>query len=215
MVIKLQKLKNLSDKYNLSLFQNDRLFYRKYLYRISYTMNYRDEDIAENWQFKSLQAQQIRRWTIILQKNATFINTMRSTAKQFLGQVRVEGSTLNYYTNDIEHIEKLCMTKISNREISICELAYSPGTDCKVRYRKTKLPHNNKYRFQIWCKYKSREQAERIVKHYSLDHVKLVCNNDWSEPIIYVNTKEMMHLLIIALGTNFKRMVEYKLLPME
>ena len=215
MVKELQKLKNLSDKHNLSLFQNDRLFYKKYLYRITYTMNYHDEEIAENWQMQDMHAQQIRHWTKILQKNATFINTMRSTAKQFLGQVRVEGSTLNYYTNDIEHIEKLCTTKISYDEISICGLAYSPGTDCKIRYRKTKLPHDNKYRFQIWCKYKSREQAERIVKHYSLDHVKLVCNNDWSEPMIYVNTKEMMHLLIIALGTNFKRMVEYKLSPRE
>jgi len=144
-----------------------------------------------------------------------FVRAIRKTAKKRGDRVRLEANVVNYYTSSMEQIEKICGAKKVWEGIHLYGLAYSLGLEADVRYRTNMLPYDNKYRFQIWCKYGTRDQVRKIVENYSVDNIKIACNNKYAEPSFYVNTEEMVQLLRVALGPKFARAVEYKLLPKE
>jgi len=213
MTIQQQKLKNLSEKHNFKLCTNDRLFYKKYLYRVTYIVSYNKKETVtsnfDNWQTLSNVADHV------VNTIGPFIRAIRKTAKERGDRVRMEGNVINYYTSNIKHVEKICNTKKAWKGVHLQNLTYSLGTERNVRYRINELPYGNKYRFQIWCKYGSREQTRKIIENYSVDNIKIACNNKYAEPSFYVNTEEMVQLLQVVLGSSFSRSVEYKLLPKE
>ena len=219
MSVQQQRLKNLSKKHNLELSTNDRLFYRKYLYRVTYIVTSDSKQIgARNpWRPPDFGA-----WRTVgtvashvVNVMGPFVRAIRKTAKKRGDRVRLEANVVNYYTSSMEQIEKICNTKKTWEGIHLHELTYSLGLEPDVRYRTNMLPYDNKYRFQIWCKYGTRDQVRKIVENYSVDNIKIACNNKYAEPSFYVNTEEMVQLLRVALGLNFSRSVEYKLLPKE
>ena len=223
------RLKNLSKKHNLELCTNDRLFYRKYLYRVTYVV-YSDND---EMVWRAAQKPWRRRvplgakapfatWQIIgnvadhvVNVMGPFVRAIRKTAKKRGDRVRLEANVVNYYTSSMEQIEKICNGKEAWEGVHLYGLAYSLGLEADVRYRTNMLPYDNKYKFQIWCKYGTRDQVRKIVENYSVDNIKIACNNKYAEPSFYVNTEEMVQLLRVALGLNFARAIEYKLLPKE
>ena len=213
MTIQQQKLKNLSEKHNFKLCTNDRLFYKKYLYRVTYIVSYNKKETVtsnfDNWQTLSNVADHV------VNTIGPFIRAIRKTAKKRGDRVRLEANVVNYYTSSMEQIEKICGAKKVWEGIHLYGLAYSLGLEADVRYRTNMLPYDNKYRFQIWCKYGTRDQVRKIVENYSVDNIKIACNNKYAEPSFYVNTEEMVQLLRVALGPKFARAVEYKLLPKE
>jgi len=226
MTVQQQRLKNLSKKHNLELCTNDRLFYRKYLYRVTYIVSSDSKQIGTRkpsraggrpWRRSDFGAWQ----TIgnvadhVVNVMGPFVRAIRKTAKKRGDRVRLEANVVNYYTSSMEQIEKICNTKKTWEGIHLHGLTYSLGLEADVRYRTNMLPYDNKYRFQIWCKYGTRDQVRKIVENYSVDNIKIACNNKYAEPSFYVNTEEMVQLLRVALGLNFSRSVEYKLLPKE
>ena len=215
-----QKLKNLSKKHNLKLCTNDRLFYRKYPYRVTYIVNSGRKRIGtrKTWQHRS----DFGAWQAIgnvadhvVNVMGPFIRAIRKTAKKRGDRVRLEAGVVNYYTSSMEQIEKICNGKEAWEGVHLYGLAYSLGLEADVRYRTNMLPYDNKYKFKIWCKYGTRDQVRKIVENYSVDNIKIACNNKYAEPSFYVNTEEMVQLLRVALGPKFARAVEYKLLPKE
>jgi len=218
-MVQQQKLKNLSKKHNLKLFTNDRLFYRKYLYRVTYIINSgRKQTVTPNlgvwrtargWQTVGSVANHVV--NII----GPFIRAIRKTAKKRGDRVRLEGNMVNYYTSSMEQIKKICDEKKAWKNAHLYSLTYSLGTEADVRYRTNMLPYGNKYRFQIWCEYGTREQVRKIIENYPIDNIKITCNNKYAKPSFYVNTEEMVQLLRVALGSSFEKVIEYKLLPKE
>jgi hypothetical protein len=223
MTVQQQKLKNLSKKHNLELCTNDRLFYRKYLYRVTYAVHSDSKQIESRrpagyprlrsdfgaWQTIGNVADHV------VNVVGPFVRAIRKTAKKRGDRVRIEANVVNYYTSSMEQIEKICNGKEAWEGVHLYGLAYSLGLEADVRYRTNMLPYDNKYKFQIWCKYGTRDQVRKIVENYSVDNIKIACNNKYAEPSFYVNTEEMVQLLRVALGPNFGRAVEYKLLPKE
>ena len=213
------RLKNLSKKHNLELSTNDRLFYRKYLYRVTYIVSSDSKQIGTRnpWRRPEFGAVQTIGTvaSYVVNVMGPFVRAIRKTAKKRGDKVRLEANVVNYYTSSMEQIEKICNTKKTWEGIHLHELTYSLGLEPDVRYRTNMLPYDNKYRFQIWCKYGTRDQVRKIVENYSVDNIKIACNNKYAEPSFYVNTEEMVQLLRVALGLNFSRSVEYKLLPKE
>ena len=215
MSVQQQRLKNLSTKHNLELFTNDRLFYRKYLYRVTYI-------VTSDGKRPGTRRPVFRRWQTIgsvashvVNVMGPFVRSIRKTAKKRGDRVRLEANVVNYYTSSMEQIEKICGAKKAWEGIHLQGLTYSLGLEADVRYRTNMLPYDNKYKFQIWCKYGTRDQVKKIVENYSVDNIKIACNNKYAEPSFYVNTEEMVQLLRVALGPKFARAVEYKLLPKE
>ena len=98
----LTKLEVLSNQHNLQLQHNDRLFYGKYLYRLSVLMyQYSYPELLrvptiDLWGYKV--DTEIRR---------SFTGTLRRFANKHSDRVRVEGTTVNYYTDDIGRIQKV------------------------------------------------------------------------------------------------------------
>jgi hypothetical protein len=228
MSVQQQRLKNLSKKHNLELSTNDRLFYRKYLYRVTYIVNSHSIGTGKSWrkpwrkQQSGLGHPDFGDWQTIgnvadhvVNVMGPFVRAIRKTAKKRGDRVRLEANVVNYYTSSMEQIEKICGAKKVWEGIHLYGLAYSLGFEADVRYRTNMLPYDNKYKFQIWCKYGTRDQVKKIVENYSVDNIKIACNNKYAEPSFYVNTEEMVQLLRVALGPKFARAVEYKLLPKE
>jgi len=220
-MVQQQRLKNLSEKHNLELCTNDRLFYRKYLYRVTYIVISGGKRSGPGTS-PGTRRPVYRRWQSIgsvashvVNVIGPFVRSIRKTAKKRGDRVRLEANVVNYYTSSMEQIEKICSAKKAWEGVYLHGLTYSLGLEADVRYRTNMLPYDNKYRFQIWCKYGTRDQVRKIVENYSVDNIKIACNNKYAEPSFYVNTEEMVQLLRVALGPKFARAVEYKLLPKE
>lgn len=221
-----QKLEALSSQHNLTLEHNDRLFYSKYLYRLELILyNYSYPDLMrvptiDYWG-----------WKVDSTHHTSFIGTMRKYAKKHDDRVRLEHRTLNYYTNDIETIEKIIayvqrlqskQTDITENMVDIRSIRHFPGTilERNIRYRKKRLPHG-KYRFQIlsermnseqfadWCIWAA-QYPDSILAPKQAPGFKRW--GTWcGESIGYITDERMLQLVQFKLGSNINKIIEFQL----
>ena len=221
-----QKLEALSNQHNLTLEHNDRLFYSKYLYRLElilYHYSYPDLMRVPTVDFWG--------WKVDSQHHTSFIGTMRKYAEKQGDRVRVEYKTLNYYTNDIDTIEKIIsyvqrlqskQTDITENMVDIRSIRYFPGTilERNIRYRKKRLPHG-KYRFQIlgermnseqfydWCTWAEQYPDSILAPKQNQGYKRW---GTWcGESIGYITDERMLQFAQFKLGSNINKIIEFQL----
>jgi len=221
----LQKLEALSNQYNLPLQHNDRLFYGKYLFRLSVHMyRYHYPQLMrvptiDNWG-----------WKIDTEYSTSFTTTLRRYANKWGDRVRVESQTLNYYSDNLDRIQKLVeyVTRLKIKEDDITDLMldliairYFPGTviERNIRYRKKRLPYG-KFRFQILGERMSYEQFSDWANWSAQypDQIKTNSNDTirrWGtwcgESIGYISDEKMLQLVQFKLGSYINKIVEYQI----
>jgi len=219
------KLEALSNQYNLPLQHNDRLFYGKYLYRISVHMyRYHYPQLMrvptiDNWG-----------WKIDTEYGTSFTSTLRRYASKWGDRVRVESQTLNYYSDNLDRIQKIIeyVTRLKIKEDDITDLMldliairYFPGTviERNIRYRKKRLPYG-KFKYQILGERMTYEQYTDWANWSAQypDHIRTT-NNDtirrWGtwcgESIGYITNEKMLQLVQFKLGSYINKIVEYQI----
>ena len=221
----LQKLEALSKQYNLPLQHNDRLFYGKYLYRLSIHMyRYHYPQLMhvptiDNWG-----------WKVDTEYRTSFTSTLRRFADKWSDRVRVETETLNYYTDNVDRIQKLAeyVNRLKRKEEDITDLMldlvairYFPGTvtERNIRYRKKRLPYG-KYQFQILGNRMNYEQYNdwAVWAAQYPDTIRVNDSNTirrWGtwcgESIGYISDEKMLQLVQFKLGSNINKIVEYQI----
>lgn len=221
----LQKLEALSNQYNLPLQHNDRLFYGKYLFRLSVHMyRYHYPQLMrvptiDNWG-----------WKIDTEYSTSFTTTLRRYANKWGDRVRVESQTLNYYSDNLDRIQKLVeyVTRLKIKEDDITDLMldliairYFPGTviERNIRYRKKRLPYG-KFKFQILGERMSYEQFSDWANWSAQypDQIKTNSNDTirrWGtwcgESIGYISDEKMLQLVQFKLGSYINKIVEYQI----
>ncbi len=225
----LQKLEALSNQHNLPLQLNDRLFYGKYLYRLSiYGYRYHYPQLMRVPTIDNLG------WKVDTEFRTSFTTTLRRFADKWGDRVRVETQTLNYYTDSVDRIQKLIeyVNRLKHKEEDVTDLMldlvairYFPGTvtERNIRYRKKRLPHG-KFRFQILGERMTHDQYrdwELWAKQYP-DTIRV---NDSSairrwgtwcgESIGYITDEKMLQLAQFKLGSNINKIVEYQIKETE
>ncbi len=225
----LQKLEALSNQHNLPLQLNDRLFYGKYLYRLSiYGYRYHYPQLMRVPTIDNLG------WKVDTEFRTSFTTTLRRFADKWGDRVRVETQTLNYYTDSVDRIQKLIeyVNRLKHKEEDVTDLMldlvairYFPGTvtERNIRYRKKRLPHG-KFRFQILGERMTHDQYrdwELWAKQYP-DTIRV---NDSSairrwgtwcgESIGYITDEKMLQLVQFKLGSNINKIVEYQIRETE
>ena len=223
-----QKLQAIVDQKSLPLRYNDRLFYSKYLYRLSIEFpKYRNQ------------------WYT----GASEVSSIRKFAKKRGDRVRVENCYhVNYYTSNLNDIEKLIayvenVAKSQQKdEEYILHYAYVdcitvfPGsvTERNIRYRKKNLPHK-KYKFQIcgsrmsheeilnwreWAlQYPDKIKLSPYGTHGTTVHTKLSWSRHWTrtngiwagEALGYVEDEKMLQLAQFKLGAHINKIIEYQI----
>ena len=221
----LTKLEVLSNQHNLQLQHNDRLFYGKYLYRLSVLMyQYSYPELLrvptiDLWGYKV--DTEIRR---------SFTGTLRRFAIKHSDRVRVEGTTVNYYTDDIGRIQKVVeyVDRLKNKEEDITDtildlvgIRYFPGTVTQrnVHYRKKRLPYN-KFKFQIvgermtfeqytdWANWAS--QYPEDIRITDSDNIRKW--GTWcGENIGYITNDKLLQLVQFKLGASINKIIEYQI----
>lgn len=225
----LQKLEALSNQHNLPLQLNDRLFYGKYLYRLSiYGYRYHYPQLMRVLTIDNLG------WKVDTEFRTSFTTTLRRFADKWGDRVRVETQTLNYYTDSVDRIQKLIeyVNRLKHKEEDVTDLMldlvairYFPGTvtERNIRYRKKRLPYG-KFRFQILGERMTHDQYrdwELWAKQYP-DTIRV---NDSSairrwgtwcgESIGYITDEKMLQLVQFKLGSNINKIVEYQIRETE
>ena len=203
-----KKLEALAFHHNLQLTCNDRLFYSKYLYRI--TFYFCPED------------------------RIGILYAIRKFAKRNESRVRLEAYTLNYYTNTVSQLETLIKyvqtlkdkeTYVSETMLDISELRYFPGsiTERNIYYRKKRLPYGN-CKFQIlgiqleYDQYKEwRDWASQYPKDIRIKQSQY--NRLWGtwcgESIGYISTDKLLQLVRFKLGSRINKIIEYQIKGIE
>ncbi len=224
-----QKLQEILDQNNLPLKHNDRLFYSKYIYRLSIVLP----------KYRSI-------WHI---SSPSEISVIRKFAKKQGDRVRVEGNYLvNYYSNNlydidklVQYIKKIARTQASDDEY-VLDYAYVdcisafPGevTERNIRYRKKNLPHK-KYKFQLcgsrmsheeilnwreWAlQYPDKIKLSPYGTHGTTVHTKLSWSRHWTrtngiwagEALGYVEDEKMLQLAQFKLGAHINKIIEYQI----
>lgn len=225
----LQKLEALSNQHNLPLQLNDRLFYGKYLYRLSiYGYRYHYPQLMRVPTINNLG------WKVDTEYHTSFTTTLRRFADKWGDRVRVETQTLNYYTDSVDRIQKLIeyVNRLKHKEEDVTDLMldlvairYFPGTvtERNIRYRKKRLPHG-KFRFQILGERMTHDQYrdwELWAKQYP-DTIRV---NDSSairrwgtwcgESIGYITDEKMLQLVQFKLGSHINKIIEFQLRETE
>ena len=225
----LQKLEALSSQHNLPLQHNDRLFYGKYLYRLSiYGYRYHYPQLMRVPTINNLG------WKVDTEYHTSFTTTLRRFADKWGDRVRVETQTLNYYTDSVDRIQKLIeyVNRLKHKEEDVTDLMldlvairYFPGTvtERNIRYRKKRLPHG-KFRFQILGERMTHDQYrdwELWAKQYP-DTIRVNNSNairrwgTWcGESIGYITDEKMLQLAQFKLGSNINKIVEYQIRETE
>ena len=221
----LQKLETLSNQHNLALKHNDRLFYGKYLYRLEVLMyQYRVPELmkvrtVDWWGYK-----------VDTEIQKSFSGTVRRFAKRHNDRVRVERTTLNYYTSDLDNIDQVIkyVNRLNSKEpditdtiLELVSVCYFPGTmlDRNIHYRKKRLPYN-KFKFQIVGERMSYEEFtdwSRWAKQYP-DDIQ-INNSDtirrWGtwcgENLGYVTNEKLLQLVQFKLGSKVNKIIEYQI----
>jgi len=225
----LQKLEALSSQHNLPLQHNDRLFYGKYLYRLSiYGYRYHYPQLMRVPTINNLG------WKVDTEYHTSFTTTLRRFADKWGDRVRVETQTLNYYTDSVDRIQKLIeyVNRLKQKEEDVTDLMldlvairYFPGTvlERNIRYRKKRLPYG-KYYFQILGERMNHEQYmdwANWAKQYP-DHIRINDNSavrrwgTWcGESIGYITDEKMLQLVQFKLGSHINKIIEFQIRETE
>ena len=225
----LQKLEALSNQHNLPLQLNDRLFYGKYLYRLSiYGYRYHYPQLMRVPTIDNLG------WKVDTEFRTSFTTTLRRFADKWGDRVRVETQTLNYYTDSVDRIQKLIeyVNRLKHKEEDVTDLMldlvairYFPGTvtERNIRYRKKRLPHG-KFRFQILGERMTHDQYrdwELWAKQYP-DTIRVNDSNairrwgTWcGESIGYITDEKMLQLVQFKLGSHINKIIEFQIRETE
>lgn len=220
-----KKLEDLSNQNRLQLTHNDRLFFTKYLYRLTielYAYKYP--------QLMYVETIDANAFTVDSERKINFINSMRLYSYKHEDRVRLEHKTLMYYTSDIKRLEDVI--KYVNRlnekgdddidPLLLClEIKHFPGTlqERNVQFRKKRLPYG-KFKFQILCNRMDQFEHEDWKKwalQYPND-VKVPKSKyerrwgTWAgESIGYVSTDKMLNLITFKLGPKINKIIKYKI----
>ena len=219
------KLEDLSSQNRLPLTHSDRLFFTKYLYRLTIEL------YAHKYpKLMYVETVDANAFTVDSERKINFINNMRTYAYKNEDRVRLEGLTLMYYTSDIKRLEDI--TKYVNRLnekgaqdidnlLTCIEIKYFPGdvAERNVQFRKKRLPYG-KFKFQILCNRMDQTEHEDWKKwalQYPKDIKVPVSKYErrwgtWSgEAIGYVSTDKMLNLITFKLGPKINKIIEYKI----
>lgn len=218
-----QKLESLATRCGSDIKLNDRLFYGKYLYRLELMMLQHHVTWYEAREFFAVNYSQ-------------FVSTIRRYAASSGDRVRVEDSRyLNYYTSDIETLEKIInyTKRVQAREeeityqlaaIDAVAITMFPGSELEknIRYRKTALPHGI-YRFQVygktmntgdfanWYGWASQYESKIYVPGPKKSPF-LHKYGTWSgESLGYVEDEKTLQLVQFKLGASINKIIEYKI----
>lgn len=221
-----RKLEDLSSQNRLQLTTNDRLFFSKYLYRLTIELySYRYPDLMY------VRTVDYNAFTVDTTEEINFLNAMRTYANKNSERIRFEHKNLMYYTSDIKRLETVIdyVNKIKQKEkletdknlLELVDIKYFPGgeTDYNIRFRKSRLPYG-KFKYQILGERMEREEyqswenwALQYPKDIKLPHSKYGKHwGVWSgESIGYVTNDKMLQLINFKLGSKINKIIEFQI----
>ena len=221
-----KKLEDLSNQNRLQLTTNDRLFFSKYLYRLTIELYaYRYPDLMY------VRTVDHNAFTIDTTAEINFLTAIRGYAQKNLDRVRVEYKNVMYYTSDMKRLETVInyVNKLKQKEkietdknlLELIEIKYFPGgeTDYNIRFRKSRLPYG-KFKYQILGERMERSEYESWEK-WALqypDDIKLPqskYNKHWGiwsgESIGYVSNEKILQLINFKLGSKINKIIEFQI----
>ena len=173
-------------------------------------------------------------WKVDTEYRTSFTTTLRRFADKWGDRVRVVYQTLNYYTDNVDRIQKLVeyVNRLKRKEEDVTDLMlelvairYFPGTvtERNIRYRKKRLPYG-KFRFQILGERMNIEQYMDWA-NWAMQYPDTIRVNDSStvrrwgtwcgESIGYITDEKMLQLVQFKLGSNINKIVEYQIRETE
>ena len=221
-----KKLEDLSSQNRLQLTTNDRLFFSKYLYRLTIELYaYRYPDLMY------VRTVDHNAFTVDTGLEINFLNAIRKYASKNSERVRLEYKNVMFYTSDINRIETVIsyVKRLKQKEtgtdderlLELTEIKYFPGgeTDYNIRFRKSRLPYG-KFKYQVLGERMEREEYESWEKwalQYPND-IKLPQSKYlkhwgvWSgESIGYISNDKMLQLINFKLGSKINKIIEFQL----
>ena len=221
-----KKLEDLSNQNQLPLTTNDRLFFSKYLYRLTIEMySYKYPDLMY------VQTIDEKAWKVDSQVGISFLHVVRNYAFQNGDRTRLERKTLTYYTNELTRLEEVVkyINRLKQRHtadsdpqmLDLIELKYFPGdtTERNIRYRKKRIPYG-KFKFQLLGERMEPHEYEEWKKwaiQYP-DDIKMPgskYNKTWGtwagEPIGYVSSEKVLQLIHFKLGSKINKIIEFRI----
>ena len=221
-----KKLEDLSNQNQLQLTTNDRLFFSKYLYRLTIEMySYKYPDLMY------VQTIDKNAWKVDSDVGINFLHVIGKYASKNGDRTRLENKTLTYYTNELTRLEEV--VKYINRlkeshtvdkesqMVNVIELKYFPGdiTERNIRYRKKRIPYG-KFKFQLLGERMEVDEYEEWKKwaiQYPNDIQlpKSKYNKSWGtwagEPIGYVSSEKVLQLIHFKLGSKINKIIEFEI----
>jgi len=222
-----KKLEDLSSQNRLQLTTNDRLFFSKYLYRLTielYAYRYPDLMYVKTVDHNA--------FTVDTTAEINFLTAIRGYAQKNLDRVRFEYKNVMYYTSDMKRLETVInyVNKLKQKEkietdknlLELTEIKYFPGekTDYNIRFRKSRLPYG-KFKYQILgerMEFDELQEWEKWAIQYPKD-IKLsrskYGNRMWGvwagESLGYVSNEKMLHLINFKLGSKINKIIEFQI----
>ena len=221
-----KKLEDLSNQNRLQLTTNDRLFFSKYLYRLTIELYaYRYPDLMY------VRTVDHNAFTVDTGLEINFLNAIRKYASKNSERVRLEYKNVMFYTSDIKRLETVIsyVKKLKQKEtgidderlLELIEIKFFPGgeTDYNIRFRKSRLPYG-KFKYQILSERMERSEYkswEKWALQYP-DDIKLPqskYNKHWGiwsgESIGYVSNEKILQLINFKLGSKINKIIEFQL----
>lgn len=221
-----KKLEDLSSQNRLQLTTNDRLFFSKYLYRLTIELySYRYPDLMY------IKTVDHNAFTVDTGLEINFLNAIRKYASKNSERVRLEYKNVMFYTSDIKRLETVIsyVKRLKQKEtgidderlLELIEIKFFPGgeTDYNIRFRKSRLPYG-KFKYQILSERMERSEYESWEK-WALqypDDIKLPqskYNKHWGiwsgESIGYVSNEKILQLINFKLGSKINKIIEFQL----
>ena len=221
----MEALRNIATANNIPLVDSDRIFYNRYIYRVSlYMYRYSFPELmhvptVDIWGYRADS-----------DLNISFVQTLRRYAAKNDGRVRREATSVFYYTNSVEDVQRVVdyvnrINRNHNQEepmgrISLQSINQFPGTELEknIHYRKRRLPHG---RFQykiLGNRMRKEEYWDWLAWAKQYDTIKLPKNpylrlyGTWSgDPIGYVENTSTLQMCQFKLGSNINKIIEYRI----
>jgi len=216
----------------MKVYQTNKLFFKKWPYKVETNAPKahlikewgisRTIDICTNtwqplWVRKQLSEDQKLKLHKYIYDSTEFLNSA--------GQLRFEGDTCSFYTDDYELYKKMC-TEMSPWVVSITEPASEEDLKIlqeKSRYRLCdRLPYN-KYKYKVYLRERMpqnvRSNFATWLEHYS-EQVKMAKNThfwlagkrNWiQDPFLYVVDGPNLSMITMFLGEYVKKTQEFVL----
>ena len=202
----IQVLKALAYNNEVPYYLHDRKFYGQYLYRVSLSAPNQMISVDHDGYYDRSVQTQARKW-----------------CQDQEGKIRCEGNTINYYSNNVDNIEKFVNT--FEDKAKILDFVYSLDIGKNIRIRKIRLPYN-KYKYQLillslWqsrnAKYDQKEILELVDRYPENLFVSPKIRKDLEvgfsyNPSLYALDVQMLQLAQLSLGSKITKVIQYKLL---